>query len=201
MPPKHQRYRWLFSASKVSGITPLAHRGIHVQPGPAGPQQAQRQLGVLGDAPLVPAADLLHARSGGSVPWCRRRSRRRARCGTAARPRRSTCTSSRAGGSTPLACPVAVVLRRLDEAHVRRGEERNAAAQEVRVDLVVGVDHADDLGAPGRCTRPARSSAPRTCSPASPSGGRTSRRARRTSPATGRHSASSSVLSSMTTTS
>ncbi len=37
----------------------VAERVVDVQAGPAGAQQPQRQLGVLGDAPLVPAADLL----------------------------------------------------------------------------------------------------------------------------------------------
>src|SRR5262249_50689975 len=38
---------------------PVAPGLVHVQPVPAGPEQAQRQLGVLGDAPLVPPAELL----------------------------------------------------------------------------------------------------------------------------------------------
>ena len=57
MPPKHQRYRCLLSASKVSGITPRPNDVVDVQAGPAGAQQAQGELGVLGDAPLVPAAE------------------------------------------------------------------------------------------------------------------------------------------------
>jgi len=32
---------------------------VHVQAVPSGPEQAQRKLGVLGDAPFVPAAKLL----------------------------------------------------------------------------------------------------------------------------------------------
>ena len=43
--------------------------------------------------------------------------------------------------------PVAVVLRRLDEPDRLVGEERGARAQEAGVELVVGVDHADQLGA------------------------------------------------------
>jgi hypothetical protein len=38
---------------------PAAPGLVHVQPVPAGPQQAQGQLGILGDAPLIPAAELI----------------------------------------------------------------------------------------------------------------------------------------------
>jgi hypothetical protein len=36
-----------------------AERLVHVQPVPARPEQPQRQLRVLGDDPLVPAAELV----------------------------------------------------------------------------------------------------------------------------------------------
>ena len=118
---------------------------VDVQPGPAGPQQPQRQLGVLGDAPLVPAAQLRPARPGGSAPSCRRRSPRRARCATAGRRRRSTCRSSTAAGSSGAApsrgSPAATGRTR---ASGRRTAARSGAG--TRVELVVGVDHADELG-------------------------------------------------------
>src|SRR6516225_2923643 len=38
---------------------PVAERLVDVQAGPPGAQDPQRELGVLGDAPLVPSADRL----------------------------------------------------------------------------------------------------------------------------------------------
>ena len=146
MPPKHHRYRCPLSASKVSGMMPRPEHLVHVQPVPARPEQPQRQLGVLGDAPTRPSRRVRRGPPAGSAPWCRRRWPRRARCGTAARRRRNTCRSSRAAGSTGHACQSAVVLRRLDEADPRVGERGRAAAQQPGLDLVVRVDDADDVG-------------------------------------------------------
>ena len=44
------------------------------------------------------------------------------------------------------AVAVAMVLRRLDQADLRIGEDRHEVGEPVRRDDVVGVDHADDFG-------------------------------------------------------
>ena len=53
MPPKHQRYRWLFSASNVNGMMPWPYDPVDMQAGPAGSQHAQRKLGVLGQSAVT----------------------------------------------------------------------------------------------------------------------------------------------------
>jgi hypothetical protein len=63
------------------------------------------------------------------------------------RPVSISAIASAATAPTAIAPPVAMpVLRRLHEPDPRVGEERHAVAQPFRLDLVVGVDDADDLG-------------------------------------------------------
>ena len=118
---------------------------VHVPPGPAGPQQPQRQLGVLGDAPLIPAAELLErdppdqphrAREDRAVPLVARRlgHREEILVGVVQPP------------VVPGTLPATVILRRLGEANPALGEQGCAALEERPIELVIGVDHADDLG-------------------------------------------------------
>jgi hypothetical protein len=124
----------------------LAEGPVDVQARPSVAEQPERQLGVLGDAPLVPAtrlhqgvlADQSHrAGEDRAVPLVARRLRDREEVlvGVVEPPVERRLT------------PVAVVLRRLDEADLLVGEQRRAGAQELGVELVVGVDHADQRGA------------------------------------------------------
>lgn len=108
-------------------------------------QQPQRELGVLGDAPLVPAADGLEV----VLADQSHRATEDGRVGLAARALRDV-EEVPVGVVEPAEVrrllPVAVVLRGLDEGQPRVGEERGAPGEEVRVDDVVGVDDANDLG-------------------------------------------------------
>ena len=143
-----------------------------MQAGPAGAQQPQRQLGVLGDAPLVPAAELLQ----GDPPDQSHRAGEDRAVALVARGLGDGEEVLVGVVEPPVVAgvlPVAVVLRRLDEADPRLGEQRHAAAQEPRLELVVGVDDADDLGPLGGELAQRVVQRARTCSRASSPGART----------------------------
>ena len=113
--------------------------------GPARPQQPDREFRVLGDAPLVPAAEFVQ----GNPPD---------EAHGAGEDRAVMLVARRLGDGEEVlvgvvqaavvagVAPVPVVLRCLHEADPRVGEQRHAVAQPLRLDLIVRVDDADDLG-------------------------------------------------------
>ncbi len=98
------------------------------------------------------------------------------------------------------AVAVAMVLRRLHEADARIGEQRHEILEPVRLDHVVGIDDADDLGV-RRGVRERERAARRPCSPSRFSTRMNLKRSPsvRQCSSTGRHSAGSGVLLITTT--
>jgi hypothetical protein len=113
--------------------------------GPSGGEQAQRQLGVLGHAPLVPAA---HLAEGGTPDQPHGAPEDG---GVALVPRRLAhreevlvrVVETPEVVSVP---PEAVVLRSLDEADPLVGKERGGVTEPVGFHLVVGVHDPDESG-------------------------------------------------------
>ncbi len=144
MLPKHQRKRWRLQPGEGARHQPAAQAAVKVHRFVAALQDAQAGLGVFGDAPLAPAADLLQDRL----------------TDQAHRPGEDdgvALVTDRHGyfeevfvrvihrlrkGSR---CEIPVILRSLDEGQLRIGEGRNQFTQEERLHLVICVDHSDEF--------------------------------------------------------
>ena len=109
-------------------------------------QQAERGLGVLGDAPFVPAPELLQQ----VAPKKSHRAGEDDRVALVARGHRrgeEVLVRVVTGFQVGVAVVVPIVLRALDECDVLVGEVSNQRVQVGRVDQVVGIDRADQFGA------------------------------------------------------
>ncbi len=142
--PKHQRKRWRLQSGEGARHQSAPQAAVIVQRFVAELQDAQAGLGIFRDAPLAPAADLLQDRFADQ----------------AHRPGEDdgvAFIADRHGHFEEIFVRVIhclrkgsrfvipVILRSLDEGHLRIGEGRNHFAQEKRVHLVIRVDHADEF--------------------------------------------------------
>ncbi len=112
-------------------------------------EQAQSQLGILGDAPLGPAADALQRR----VPDQRHRAVLNDGVALVAHDHADVKEAAILGVAHRLErvlFGVTIVLRGLHDGELLVGERGHQRAQPVRLDFVVAVDHRDDASI-GRC--------------------------------------------------
>ncbi len=122
----------------------LAVRGGVVHAAVAGAEHAQGRLGILGDALLVPAADLVERGAADQAHGAAEDDR----VAVAARRHgdvEEVAEAVEEPAQVAVVLPVAVVLRGLDERHARVVEVADGLLQPARVHAVVGVDDAEDL--------------------------------------------------------
>ncbi len=142
MPPSAPPESLLLQAVEVERHQPLAVCSRVVDAAVAGAEHAQRCLGVLGDALLVPAADRVERRA----PDQPHRAAEDDRVAVAARDHRDVEEVAKAVEETAqisVVAPFAIVLRRLHERDRGIVEISDRVAQPLRMHLVVGIHDAE----------------------------------------------------------